>query len=109
MKCVFGMDAFRDNERERALLSEAIEALEASDDVSELTTAEMERIAQAAKAPGSNEAAVQAGERAQDLLDNEAEKAFERSNSDYYGGSGPQTMQERHQAAWAEHREAHRR
>jgi hypothetical protein len=109
VKYEFGPDAWRDNERERALLAEAIERLECGDNVEELSYAEMERIAAAAKAQGSNEAAVNAGEIAQDLLDNEAEKAYERSISDYHGGSGPQTMEERHQAAWLEHQEAHRR
>lgn len=82
----FGPDAFRDNERERALLSDAIERLEAGDDLSDLTQGELERIAQAGKAPGSNKAAVQAGERAQSLLDNEAEKEEERRFSEYWGG-----------------------
>lgn len=109
MKYEFGPDCWRDNERERALLAEAIERLEAGDDVEDLDQGELERIAGAAKASGSNEAAVAAGARAQDLLDNEAEKAYERSAANYYGGSDTQTMDEKHQAAWAEHREAHRR
>ena len=86
MKYEFGMGAFRDNELSRALLSEAIETLEGCDDVADLSIAELERIAQAAKAPGSNAAAVEAGERAQDLLSSEAEKAEARSFELYWGG-----------------------
>lgn len=73
MRYLFGMDAFRDDEKSRALLSEAIERLEAGDEISDLTVGELERIAKAAKAPGSNDAAVAAGEAAQNHLDNLAD------------------------------------
>ena len=37
-----------------------------------------------------------------DACDNASERASERSAADYYGGSGPQTEQERHQQAYKE-------
>lgn len=78
MKYEFGMDAFRDNEHERAKLSAAIEWLESSDDVTELEREELERIVAASKAEGSNAAAVQAGKDAQAIMDSEDEAAYER-------------------------------
>lgn len=58
---------------------------------------------------GGNELAQSEAREAQNILDSRAESAHERSLSDYYGGGSPQTMDEIHQAAWAEHREAHKR
>ena len=44
-----------------------------------------------------------------DCYQNAAEKAFERMVEDFYGGGGPMTIHEKHQAADRERRDLRRR
>ena len=107
---IFSPDAFRDNERERARTRDVLDRLNAGDELSDLTMEEVERVVEATRHfEGANEATRHLHMIAQEHLDSESEKAHERSLSEYYGGGSPQTMDERHQAAWQEHQDAHRR
>lgn len=47
-------------------------------------------------------------ERCESCADNANERAYERSLSDYYGGSGPQTLDEQCRVAWEQKRELKR-
>lgn len=46
--------------------------------------------------------------RCEDCEQNANERAYERSLEDYYGGSGPVTLEEQHRAAWEQKRELER-
>lgn len=97
-KYIFGMDAFRDNEHERKALAEAIERIEGGDEVEDLTVGELERLVAASRAKGSNRAAIEFGFKAQDYLDNEAErigtKKLEDDFNDYWGDKGSHREQQ---------------
>lgn len=87
---VFGMDAFRDNEHERSRLHEAIDRINAGDEVEDLTLGELERLVEASKAEGTNAEAKQFALYAQNYLDNEYERIGvareERNFRDYWEG-----------------------
>jgi hypothetical protein len=66
----FGPDAFRDNEKERALTQDVLDRVNAGDELSDLTNGELERIVQASKAEGTNEATRHLGMMAEQYLEN---------------------------------------
>lgn len=90
-KYTFGPDAFRDNETERHKLIDAIERIAGGDEVEDLTRDELERLVNAARASGSNRAAIDFAKDAQDYMDNEDERLgtqqLERDFTNYWEGN----------------------